>query len=539
MSPNNPEWLSQYSPDVFSDVDGAMLDAYAVALEGWRRGLKLKWYSKDASPFEEMKTWYVDKPGKLFGLSDEKKEHFFFRTRGDLVSNQAVEIGADKALTKSYLEKNKIPIPRGQRFESDCSDDVIINYAQTLGFPLVIKPTDGSFGRGITVNITNRDEFIHVLQQTRDKQGYRDVIIEEYIDGKDYRLYVVGNKVVGAINRIPPFVLGDGHSTIEELINQKNKHRNQNPRLTSCLIKKDEELVNFIKKEGRQLVTVPNVDEYVGLSSKSNISIGGDATDKLDELSDEVKSIAVNAVKAIPELHHCGVDVLIDETSNRAVVIELNPTAQIGSLLFPVKGKARDVPAAIIDYYFPESRPEYKQTSSVYFPLKEELEPLTNRTAQSVRITDAPRGKLYKKRYRIYGKVNDKSYKRLIKKEALKNNLIGYIRNNGNTSIEVTLASHDSELLAEFNNHLLHDNKVKLEELNDLGDLTPIQVGFFIEGEESYLREEYEEMREEHQTLQRKLSKLEKQYTAIQSSFLLKLTEKIRKLKRMTKKNAR
>src|SRR5690625_4546214 len=171
MAQNNPNWLTKYPAEIFMGIDGPKLDAYAVALEGWRRGLTLKWHTKDTPAFKEMKTWYVERPGQLFSLGDEKKEHFFFRTRGDLVSNEAVEIGADKGITKAHLEKANIPTPKGKTFSSETSDDEIIEYAEKLGYPLVIKPTDGSFGRGITANIANKAEFEKTLEYTRNERS--------------------------------------------------------------------------------------------------------------------------------------------------------------------------------------------------------------------------------------------------------------------------------------------------------------------------------------------------------------------------------
>ncbi|MDO6658973.1 hypothetical protein Q4550_24320, partial [Anaerobacillus sp. 1_MG-2023] len=74
-----------------------------VALEGWRRGLTLRWHVKDSEKFKEMKTWFVDKPGQLFSLSSKDRTHYFFRTRGDKVTNEAVDTGRDKEKTKQAL----------------------------------------------------------------------------------------------------------------------------------------------------------------------------------------------------------------------------------------------------------------------------------------------------------------------------------------------------------------------------------------------------------------------------------------------------
>src|SRR5690625_2974820 len=123
MEENTTEWLPHLSEEVVSDAHGNLLDAYVMALEGWRRGLKLRWHVKDSEKFSDMTTWYVDNPGQLFSLSSKDKTHYFFRTRGDKVSNEAVAIGKDKERTKQALKKAGVPIPEGKQFSEDETDD--------------------------------------------------------------------------------------------------------------------------------------------------------------------------------------------------------------------------------------------------------------------------------------------------------------------------------------------------------------------------------------------------------------------------------
>src|SRR5699024_4218184 len=121
---------------------------------------------------------------------------------------------------------------------------------------------------------------------------------------------------------------------------------------------------------GYTLDTVPPRGEVIYSSNKGNISLGGDPIDVLNELSDDTKKTAVNALRAIPGLVHGAVDVILDTDENgkeSCSVIELNPTAQLGGILFPIKGESRDVPAAIIDYYFPETKDLEIEREKLYF----------------------------------------------------------------------------------------------------------------------------------------------------------------------------
>jgi len=490
MSHNNPNWLTKYPAEIFFGINGPKLDAYAVALEGWRRGLTLKWHSKDTPAFQKMKTWYVDRPGQLFSLADQEKEHFFFRTRGDLVSNEAVEIGADKGITKTYLEKENIPTPKGKTFSTKDSDQEIMNYAQELGFPLVIKPTDDSFGRGITANIANETEFIETLKYTRGEQGYEHIIVEKHAIGEDYRLYVVGDQVVSAVRRKPPFLIGDGQTTIKKLIKRKNKQRLKNPHLASRLIKIDREVIELLNRSGYTLKSIPKKNEQIYLRAKSNLSAGGDAHEKLEQITGTIKSIAVAAVKAIPGLSHGGVDLLIDEDNNSAVVIELNATAHIGSALFPGEGKAKDIPSAIIDYYFPESAKLRQASPIIYFPYKEKLGLLANQSLQSITVLEPPVGELEKTIYHLKGKVTSRRYHSKIKKWAkAQKNLSGYLTKKSRGEIEVVVVTNDQQTLAQFEALLkTAGDHVVIDKQTNADQTKPIKVGFSIMSKSKTLR---------------------------------------------------
>lgn len=99
--------LPQLTNEIVKNARKTRLDSFAVALEGWRRGLKLKWYTKDSRHFQDMIIFGVNPPGRLFSLSSEERTHYFFRTRGDKVQNSAVEIGSEKDDTKEVFTRKR------------------------------------------------------------------------------------------------------------------------------------------------------------------------------------------------------------------------------------------------------------------------------------------------------------------------------------------------------------------------------------------------------------------------------------------------
>src|SRR5690625_345097 len=500
MEENRTEWLPHLSNEVVSEVEGNFLDAYAVALEGWRRGLKLRWHVKDSEKFKEMETWFVERPGQLFSLSSKEETHYFFRSRGDKVTNEAVQIGRNKERTNDSLKDAGVLIPEGKRFAEGAQDEVLISYAEDLGYPIVLKPTDGSFGRGVVSNITSAGELQNALVYVREELGYRDVIIEQYIEGEDYRLYVVGKQAIAAMHRIPPSVTGDGSSTIKQLIKQKNEIRNDNPRLISCPIIVNEETKDYLARKNYNLKTVPHAGEQVFLSDKANISIGGDPVDAFDDIPEEVKEAAVRALKAVQGLEHGAVDMIIDDSAGnvKAYVIELNPTSQLGGLLFPIKGKSRDVPSAIIDYYFPETESHHVDRTRTYFDFYDVLDPLQSRDAATTTVTLSPHGKIFAKKYIVTGDVQSIGYHRGLRKQAFERYLHGFVMNLEDGGIEVVVGGTDADMVDDFENGFWEDEEraqvfeVQKEEYDG-----PIKVGFEIKTDLKTQLRELKELKRE------------------------------------------
>lgn len=476
--------LPHLTNEIVKNARKTRLDAFAIALEGWRRGLKLKWYTKDSEHFQDMIIFGVNPPGRLFSLSSDERTHYFFRTRGDKVTNEAVEIGSEKDDTKEWLKKAGVPVPLGTGFEEDATDEEIYNYSLKLGFPLVLKPTNASLGNGVVTNIKNEQELRKAIEYVRHTLEYGEVIVEQYIKGEEYRVYVIEDQVIAAYNRKPANVMGDGIHTIEELIDLKNRERRKNARLNSCLIDIDVEVLEFIQESGYTLGSVPDKGEQILLRQKTNVSSGGDPIDVTDTISEEIKNIAINALKAVPGLYHGGVDIIVNEGNNtdaEGVVIELNPTAQIGGILFPLRGKARDIPKAIVDYYFPETKGFDTSDSRVYFDLTKVLEPLENRMALEVEVAPMPQGKIYSRKYIVKGDVQHYSYHQFLKKSAIELGLHGYVNNSVFDEIEIFIAGNDKEAVKNYKNKIReYPQRSKVDLIKEEYCDEPFTIGFDI-----------------------------------------------------------
>lgn len=444
MDASFPYWLTK---PMLSGVKGFNLDAYMVALEGWRRGLTLKWYY-DASDVTDLKMIGFNPLAKTFSLSSGDTTHYFYRSRGDKVANEAVDIVTNKDTAKAYLQKANVPTPQGKRYTEDITDAEIIKDVSSIGYPLVIKPTFGSLGKGVMVDIQSADMLEASLKHVRIELKYPDIIVEQHVEGEDARIYVLDNRVLAVTKRIPAHVTGDGEKTIEELIAAKNEARQENPYLASKLIDIDTDLKYYLKDQDDALHRIVPEGDIVYVRGQSNVASGGDPIDMTDDVSSEAKEVAIQAAKAIPGLIHGGVDVLMN--GNKTSVIEINGTSDLCLHMFPTHGKPRNVPEGIIDYYFPDTVGQAKERTQIYFNYKTIRRLFLNRDVQELTVPSAPKGKLYAKRYIISGKVQKVGYRNWIRKQALQRGLHGYTRNLKNGDVVVIVGSIDKEKVDDF-----------------------------------------------------------------------------------------
>lgn len=524
---NQSTWLPHLNNEIMYEARGFELDAYLIALEGWRRGLTLKWHVKDDEDFSKMKTWFVEHPGKLFSLSNESRTHYFFRTRGDLVPNEAVTTAMDKVQTKAVFESKGIPTPEGFHIDLEMSLSKIFNEAEKLGYPLVVKPQQGSFGRGVHVDITSPDVLNEVLTPLLAEPKRTPLIVEKYIQAKDYRLYVVDGEVVAAIERIKPHVIGDGKQSVLRLIDQKNNLRKENPRLVSCLIEVNQELKDTLNKAELKLSSVPGKDEVVILNEKNNISIGGDSTDVFEQLTEAMKKTAIQALQAVDGLTHGAVDLLIDQ-NDEPYVLELNPTSQIGSLVFPMHGEARDVPAKIVDYYFPETK-NTTHRSDLFFDFYDVLEPLNNRVATQTVVSNPPIGEVHGRQYIVSGDVLNVEYHRGIRKHAFENQLSGFVSVREDETIEVVVVGLNQDLVEHFEECISDDpERSSVSKIESYPYDIPVKVGFEIKADRKIQLQRLQDTKSEIKQLDKDIRYLEKKIKKYYRSFSWRITFPVR-----------
>ena len=271
-------------------------------------------------------------------------------------SSIGVELACDKEDTKYLLEQAEVEVPRGDIIRRERSLESACNY---VGYPLVIKPIDGNHGRGITVNIQNYEEALEAFHQAKESSKSGAIIVEKFIIGDDYRLLVINNKLVAAAKRTPAHVIGDGKSTIQELVDEVNKdpRRGYGHEKVLTQITINELTKTIIKDAGYTLDTVLKDKERFILKDTANLSTGGTAEDVTDILHPANVSMAERISKII-DLDICGIDVMTTDitkplSETGGAVLEVNAGPGFRMHLAPTEGLPRNVAAPVIDKLFP------------------------------------------------------------------------------------------------------------------------------------------------------------------------------------------
>ncbi|WP_422106148.1 cyanophycin synthetase [Winogradskyella sp.] len=272
-------------------------------------------------------------------------------------SSIGVELACDKEDTKYLLEQAEVEVPRGDIIRRERSLEEACRY---VGYPLVIKPIDGNHGRGITVNIQSYDEALEAFRHAKNSSKSGAIIVEKFIVGEDYRLLVINNKLVAAALRSPAHVIGNGTSTIQELIDEVNSdpRRGYGHEKVLTQITVNELTQTIIKDAGYTLDSVIAEGEKLVLKDTANLSTGGTAEDVTDIIHPANIAMAERISKII-DLDICGIDVMTTDISKPlaetgGAVLEVNAGPGFRMHLAPTTGLPRNVAAPVIDKLFPQ-----------------------------------------------------------------------------------------------------------------------------------------------------------------------------------------
>ena len=273
----------------------------------------------------------------------------------DTTSAIAEAIAQDKQLTKKLLTAAGVPVPQGR--EVDSAEDAWAA-ALEVGVPVVVKPKDGNQGKGVSVNITTPEQLAAAYKTARELS--RKILVERFLPGHDFRLLVVGDKLVAAARREAPHVVGNGIHSIRELVDEVNAdpRRGSGHATSLTKIRFDDIALACLADQGLHAESVPAKGQRITLRRNANLSTGGTATDVTDDVHPEVAARAVEAAKMVG-LDICGVDIVTDSIHHALEgrgggVVEVNAAPGLRMHISPSFGKGRAVGEAVINHMFGE-----------------------------------------------------------------------------------------------------------------------------------------------------------------------------------------
>jgi cyanophycin synthetase len=291
--------------------------------------------------------------GSLVQLGQAARQRRILTAETDRTGAIAQEIAQDKDLTRSLLRAVGVPVPHGR---PATSPEDAWEAAQEIGAPVVVKPRFGNQGRGVTTDLSERE---HVIAAYHNALLIGEVVVEQSAPGADYRLLVVGDRMVAAARREPAQVIGDGVSTIAQLVEQVNRdprrsdnHATALSKIYLCPIS-----LQVLTEQGYNGESVPPVGQRVLIRRNANLSTGGTAADVTDLVHPDVAARVVEAAQAVG-LDIAGIDVVAQDISRpleeqSGVIIEVNAGPGLRMHLEPSSGTPRQVGEAIIDMMFP------------------------------------------------------------------------------------------------------------------------------------------------------------------------------------------
>ena len=266
----------------------------------------------------------------------------------------AESIAQDKELTRQLLQAAGVPTAQGYPVTS--AEDAW-ETAEYIGVPVVVKPQDGNQGRGVTTNVTTKEQVLAGYAAALEESS--SVIVEKFAPGNDYRLLVVNGKVVAASRREPAQVMGDGRTSIRELVEIENRDPRRAEHHSSSLstIHIDEIALNILKDQGFNPSSIPLAGQMVLIRRNANLSTGGTAIDVTELVHPEVAARAIDAAKVVG-LDVAGIDVIASDITQpleaqHGIIVEVNAAPGLRMHLAPSTGEPREVGAAIVDMLFP------------------------------------------------------------------------------------------------------------------------------------------------------------------------------------------
>lgn len=298
---------------------------------------------------------------KLVAFTKDNQTKFLHAQTPENTSYIGYYASEDKGVCRSLLQQVGIQVPKGFVLRLGQDQAAWIEVYHALTKPLVVKPTHGTQGNKVCMNIESETDFVSAVKEcfTHPIGEGPGVVVEEQFPGEEYRIICTRSETIAVMQRIPANVIGDGVHSIRELIEQKNSDPRRSDNHMEALVKitVDDQMQKMLTSQQLTLSSVVENNRRVLLRSNSNLSTGGDSIDMTDTVHQSVKDLAVQAVRAIPGLAFAGVDfmstdITTAQTPDTYRILEINKSPGFNSNEKPYQGTGRPVSTALLELLF-------------------------------------------------------------------------------------------------------------------------------------------------------------------------------------------
>ena len=331
-----------YSLSAFSNME---LSTQAVIEDAIKNGIKVT---------------VIDENDQFIRL--EYKDHIEYVKNGNMTSKDSYIsplIMENKVVTKKVLAEKGFRVPKG--YEVSSLEEAVQKFNYVRNKPIVIKPKSTNFGLGITIFKNGTDSLENYSKAVNFAlKEDKDILIEEFIEGTEYRFFVIEGKTEAVLLRVPANVVGDGRHTIRELVEMKNANPLRGDAKKTPLKKIELGEIEHLQlaEQGLNFESILENNEVAYLRENSNISTGGDSVDMTDEVHESYKKLAVDISNAMMS-KVCGVDLIIPDikkecNSDNYGVIEANFNPMMMMHIYPHSGKSRRLSLNVLKMLFPE-----------------------------------------------------------------------------------------------------------------------------------------------------------------------------------------
>lgn len=279
--------------------------------------------------------------------------HWFINNTALPINNApSSRLARGKHLANKILDMAGIPVPKQAKVTT--SQEAIDFFNENK--EVVLKPSQNLGGKGISILPETVDDIKSAFEYAKEHDKHGKVLIEQYIHGDNYRLLVVGQKVVGVVKRLPAVVIGDGKSTIQELIIQENLVRKSKFLMS---IPVDEETEKHLTHKNLTLTSILKENESTSVRSNTNLTTGGTTEECSKIIHPYYIDLAINTIKAL-DLEFGGIDLITKDITKpvECAVNEVNYNPGLRLHYKVNKGEVIKVAIPIMEYI----RDRYIQT---------------------------------------------------------------------------------------------------------------------------------------------------------------------------------